>query len=122
VTVSDKEIYVADREGMRPPISLSLGERVVRTGAKGCVGAAITTERLLVFADGQPAVEHRWRMGESGRRLVVGAHVAVAASSQRVLLFEQGQGQLHDVPVATAESVGKLYAYEDIALAVTARR
>jgi len=103
---------------------LELGERVVWHDSRGRVAAAITTRRLLAVATNSAAwQELDFRLSETHPETVLlGDRVGLAATSQRVVGFSGGSGNLVESSLGPREKVLRRAVGENVAVLVTDRR
>lgn len=124
VIVVDREVIAIDaRGGAERSIDLHLREEVGFRAASGIVGAALTSERVLLFAANRGWLEMRWQNGEHPPdRVLLGERVALLATSRRVIGFNAESGIAIEERVSKREPVLDLAVGANAGVALTTRR
>lgn len=124
IVVIDREVIAIDaRGGAERSIELHLREEVGFRGARGIVAAALTSERVLLFAANRGWLELRWQNGElAPERVLLGERVALLATSMRVIGFNAETGIAIEERVSPREPVLDLAIGANAGAALTSRR
>ncbi len=125
VLVVDRELLAIDAAGGGQTVArLRLDEAVVWKGARGKVGVVITDQRVLAVATQSGS----WQETDYGRTelgpksALVGERVALAITSERVLGFDGGSGNLVEQRLKPREKVVAARVGENVGVVVTDRR
>ena len=125
VLVVDRELLAIDAAGGGQTVArLRLDEAVVWKGTRGKVGVVITDQRVLAVATQSGS----WQEADYGRTEVgpksalIGERVALAITSERVLGFDGGSGNLVEQRLGPREKVVAARVGENVGVVVTDRR
>jgi hypothetical protein len=125
ILVVDRELLAIDAAGGgQTTARLRLNETVLWKGARGKVGVIITDERILAVATQSGS----WQETDYGRTeqrpesALLGERVALAITSERVLGFNGGSGNLAEVRLGPREQVVVARAGENVGVVVTDRQ
>jgi len=125
ILVVDRELLAIDAAGGGQTVArLRLNEAVLWKGARGKVGVVITDQRILAVATQSGS----WQQTDYRRTelrpesALLGERVALAITSERVLGFNGGSGNLAEVRLGPREQVVVARAGENVGVVVTDRR
>jgi len=125
ILVVDRELLAIDAAGGGQTVArLRLDESVVWKGTRGKVGVIITDQRLLAVATQSGS----WQGTDYGRTelrpesALLGERVALAITSERVLGFDGGSGNLVEYRLKPREQVIEARAGDNVAVVVTDRK
>jgi hypothetical protein len=125
ILVVDRELLAIDAAGGGQTVArLRLNETVLWKGARGKVGVIITDQRILAVATQSGS----WQEVDYGRTelrpesAMLGERVALAITSERVLGFNGGSGNLAEYRLGPRERVIIARAGENVAVVVTDRK
>lgn len=125
ILVVDRKLLAIDAAGGGQTVArLRLDEAVVWKGARGKVGVVITDQRVLAVATQSGS----WQEADYGRTEIgpksalVGERVALAITSERVLGFDGGSGNLVEQRLKPREKVVAARVGENVGVVVTDRR
>jgi hypothetical protein len=124
ILVVDRDLLAIDAAGGGQTVArLRLEETVVWKGARGKVGVIITDQRILAVATQSGS----WQEADYGRTeqrpesALLGERVALAVTSERVLGFNGGSGNLVEYRLRPREQVVVARAGENVGVVVTDR-
>jgi hypothetical protein len=125
VLVVDRDLLAIDaRSGGQIAERLRLDEQVVWQGARGKVGLIITNQRVLAVA----VRSGSWQQIDYGRTelaptsALLGERVAIAITSERVLGFNGGSGNLVEYRLGPRERIVDARTGENVGVVVTDRQ
>jgi hypothetical protein len=125
ILVVDRELLAIDAAGGgQTAVRLRLEESVLWKGARGKVGVIITDQRILAVATQSGS----WQEADYGRTerhpesALLGERVALAVTSERVLGFNGGSGNLVEYRLGPREKVVVARAGENVGVVVTDRQ
>jgi hypothetical protein len=125
ILVVDRDLLAIDAAGGgQTAARLRLQETVLWKGARGKVGVVITDQRILAVATQSGS----WQQTDYGRTeqppesALLGERIALALTSERVLGFNGGSGNLAEVRLGPREQVVAARAGENVGVVVTDRR
>ena len=125
ILVVDRELLAIDAAGGgQTAARLRLKETVLWKGARGKVGVIITDQRILAVATQSGS----WQETDYGRTeqrpesALLGERVALAITSERVLGFNGGSGNLVEYRLGPREKVVASRVGENVGVVVTDRR
>ncbi len=125
ILVVDRDLLAIDAAGGGQTVErLRLDESVVWKGARGKVGVIITNQRILAVAT-QSSSWQEVDYGRAERRpesALLGERVALAITSERVLGFNGGSGNLVEYRLGPREQVVEARAGENVGVVVTDRQ
>jgi hypothetical protein len=125
ILVVDRELLAIDAAGGGQTVArLRLNEAVLWKGARGKVGVIITDQRILAVATQSGS----WQETDYGRTeqrpesALLGERVALVVTSERVLGFNGGSGNLAEYRLGPREQVVVARAGENVGVVVTDRK
>jgi hypothetical protein len=125
ILVIDRDLLAIDAAGGGQTVArLRLKETVLWKGARGKVGVIITDQRILAVATQSGS----WQQTDYGRTeqrpesALLGERVALAITSERVLGFDGGSGNLVEYRLGPREKVVASRVGENVGVVVTDRR
>jgi hypothetical protein len=125
ILVVDRELLAIDAAGGGQTVArLRLEESVLWKGARGKVGVIITDQRILAVATQSGS----WQEIDYGRTelrpesALLGERVALAITSERVLGFDGGSGNLVEHRLRPREKIVAARAGENVGVVVTDRQ
>lgn len=125
ILVVDRELLAIDDAGGGQTVArLRLDEAVLWKGARGKVGVIITDQRILAVATQSGS----WQEADYGRTEVrpesalLGERVALAITSDRVIGFNGGSGNLVEYRLGLREKVVAVRAGANVGVVVTDRQ
>jgi len=125
ILVVDRELLAIDAAGGGQTVArLRLNETVLWKGARGKVGVIITDQRILAVATQSGSwqeTDYR-RTEQRPESALLGERVALAITSERVLGFNGGSGNLAEISLGPREQVVAARAGENVGVVVTDRR
>ena len=125
ILVVDRDLLAIDAAGGgQTAARLRLKETVLWKGARGKVGVIITDQRILAVAT-QSGSWQETDYGRTERRpesALLGERVALAITSERVLGFNGGSGNLVEYRLGPRERVVVARAGENVGVVVTDRK
>jgi hypothetical protein len=125
ILVVDRELLAIDAAGGGQTVArLRLNESVLWKGARGKVGVIITDQRILAVATQSGSwqeVDYR-RTELRPESAMLGERVALVITSERVLGFNGGSGNLAEYRLGPRERVIVARAGENVAVVVTDRK
>ncbi len=125
ILVVDRELLAIDAAGGgQTATRLRLGETVLWKGARGKVGVIITDQRILAVAT-QSGFWQEIDYGRTEQRpesALLGERVALAITSERVLGFNGGSGNLAEYRLGPREQVIVARVGENVGVVVTDRK
>jgi hypothetical protein len=125
ILVVDRELLAIDAAGGGQTVArLRLNETVLWKGARGKVGVIITDQRILAVATQSGSwQETDYRRTETRpESALLGERVALAITSERVLGFNGGSGNLAEISLGVREQVVVARVGENVGVVVTDRR
>ena len=125
VLVLDREIFAIDaRGGGQVSLRLEIGEQVHFTETRGRVGIVLTDRRVLAVTNRSGAwQEERYRMAEPPpTHAKLGDRVALVTTTQRVLGFDGGSGNLITSEIGPHENLPWSAVGENVVVVLTNRR
>lgn len=125
VVVAQRQVLAIDaRGGGQTSEKLRLEEEVLWTGSRGRVGVAITDQRILAAstesASWAEAALHR--IETTPEEVLLGERVALMVTSERIIGFNGGSGNLVQVSLGLRERVLVRRIGENVGAVVTNRR
>jgi hypothetical protein len=125
ILVVDRELLAIDAAGGGQTVArLRLNETVLWKGARGKVGVIITDQRILAVATQSGSwqeTDYR-RTEQRPESALLGERVALVVTSERVLGFNGGSGNLAEISLGPREQVIVARAGENVGVVVTDRR
>ncbi len=125
ILVIDREMLAIDAAGGgQTTARLRLDETVLWKGARGKVGVIITDQRILAVASQSGSwqeVDYR-RTEQRPESALLGERVALVITSERVLGFNGGSGNLAEYRLGPREKVLAARVGENVGVVVTDRR
>ncbi len=124
VVLKRKLLAIGARGGGQVALDLEIGERVLFTESRGRVGVALTDRRVLAVTDRSGSwQEERYRLTEkASARAQLGDRVALVTTSQRLLGFDGGSGNLIEGRMGPHEKLLWTAVGSNVVVAVTDRR
>jgi hypothetical protein len=121
ITLDNKVIAVDARGGGQKTIRLKAKEKVLWTGARGEIGVAITSYRMLAISAGSSAwQELSYAAGEAlPESALLGDRLALLVTGQRVVGFN---GQFVETTLAATEDVLASRVGQNVGVVVTTHR
>lgn len=120
----DRKVVAVAGDSTLAEFELSPDEKVVSVHARGTLGLALTTRRLLgIHAGAGNWLEVRYRVGESDPpQIRLGDRVALAAFPHRVLALSSAGPSWHELDLGPGENPARLVAGANLGAIVTSRR
>jgi hypothetical protein len=120
----DRDLVALGAAGGDTRVRLELDERLVWTGTRGLVGAAVTNRRLLLVAAGRGIWQQvRFlRDEEPSTGAWVGERVVLAHTSRRVLGFSAIGGNVSEYRLGPNEHLVAVEVAEGVGVALTDRK
>jgi hypothetical protein len=121
--VGDELVAVSEGQ-FRATIRLALTEQILRQGAKGIVGVALTNRRFLAVSTASADWKQiRLQSDEAeSAQVQLGANVAMLVTGQRLLAFDGVLGRLTEERLIGPEALITSGVNEHVGIVVTTRR
>ena len=124
VVLKRKLLAIGARGGGQVELDLEIGERVLSTESRGRVGVALTDRRVLAVTDrsGSWQEERYLQTEKASTQVQLGDRVALITTSQRLLGFDGGSGNLIETRMGPHEKLLRTAVGSNVVVAVTDRR